>query len=243
MNKNPYVVAVELIKETVPHNRYPYNLSVVRHLKKIELHPQVTFLIGENGTGKSTLLEAIACCFWLNPEWWSKNFNFSTEKTHSSLQDHIRLSCGTKKPRDAFFFRAESFYNLATNIDKLGGSLLWSYGGVSLHEQSHGESFFSLCNNRFFGHGFYYMDEPESALSPQGELSFLLRLNQLVTQQNSQFVIITHSPLLLSYPHAKIIEISEHWFEEVAYEETEHYKLYHSFLSNPSYMLDKLGIK
>ena len=150
-----------------------------------------------------------------------------------------------KLPKDNFFLRAESFYNVASNIDENEQEIpgiLASYGGISLHEQSHGESFFSLFMHRFRGNGLYILDEPEAALSPQRQLAFLVRLHELV-EQNSQFIIATHSPILLSYPHAKVIEISQNGFQEICYRESEHYTLYKQFLENPEYMLGKLGIK
>lgn len=195
----------------------------------------------ENGTGKSTLLEALAIQYGFNPEWWSINFNFSTANTHSELSEKIRISKWFKRPKDNYFLRAESFYNLATNIDEIWNKIINSYGWVSLHKQSHWESFFSLFLNRFFGNWLYILDEPEAALSPQRQLAFLVRMNELV-KQKSQFIIATHSPIILSYPHAKIIEISENWFKEIDYKQTNHYNLYKSFLNNPEYMLEKLDI-
>jgi predicted ATPase len=150
------------------------------------------------------------------------------------------ITKGVKFPKDSYFLRAESFYNVASNIDEIGANL--SYGGKSLHEQSHGESFLSLFVHRLFGEGIYIFDEPESALSPQRQLSFLLRMHELV-QQESQFIIATHSPIILSYPNAKIIQISKNGFEEVAYEETDCFKLYKDFLNNSKYMLSKLDIE
>jgi predicted ATPase len=150
------------------------------------------------------------------------------------------------RPKDTFFLRAESFYNLASNIDKLEkeswGKMLLSYWWKSLHKQSHWESFLSLFINRFFWNWIYILDEPESALSPQNQLAFLARLDDLV-KQNSQFIIVTHSPIILSYPNSKIIEITKDWFFELQYKDTNHYNLYKTFLDNPGYMLNKLNIK
>ncbi len=175
---------------------YPFSLPAVRHLDVLDLHPRVTFLIGENGCGKSTLLEAIAVAWGFNPEGGSKNFRFGTRPSHSELHKFIRLAKGIKRPRSGFFFRAESFFNVATEIEKLdsepslGPPIIDSYGGQSLHEQSHGESFLALMMNRFGREGLYLLDEPEAALSPQRQLAVISRIHDLVND-NSQFLIAT----------------------------------------------------
>jgi len=234
--------------ESQNQNEYPFCLPAVKCLGKLDFGPQVTFLVGENGTGKSTLLEAIAVAYGFNAEGGSQNFNFDTRDTHSDLYKHIRLVKGVDRPKDGYFLRAESYYNVATNIDEMdedpeniGPPLKDSYGGVSLHEQSHGESFFSLFKHRLFGHGIYLLDEPEASLSPQRQMALLIRMRELV-QQKSQFIIATHSPILLSYPGATIIELDEEGYCEVSYKQTEHYQLYKSFLSDPDRMIEKLGL-
>ena len=240
MIRNQYIKSFELLRDNIKSfSDYPYNLPVVKYLNSIDLHDKVTFFIGENGAGKSTLLEAIAIQYGFNAEWWSKNFNFSTTESTYPLAEYIRLSKGTIRPKDGYFLRAESFYNVASVIDTI-----WvneAYWWESLHNQSHWESFFSLFMHRFFWNGLYILDEPEAALSPQRQLSFLVKLHELV-QNNSQFIIATHSPIILSYPHAKIIYISEHWFEEINYKDSEHYNTYKMFLNNPSHILNKLDI-
>jgi predicted ATPase len=242
-----YLRSLNYQNQEAKKKEYPFNLPVVKNLHTLDFHPNITFLIGENGTGKSTLIEAIAIAYGLNAEGGSKNFNFATEKTHSKLHDYLKLTHGIVRPKDKYFLRAESFYNVASHIDELdqgggGPPIKDSYGGVSLHHQSHGESFFSLFMHRLHGKGLYIFDEPEAALSPQRQYAFLLRMHELI-QKQSQFIIATHSPILLAYPDAKILQISEHGFEEVAYKETDHYQLYKTFLNNPEYMLNKLGIK
>ena len=234
--------------ESQNKNDYPFCLPAVKCLEKIDFGPQVTFLVGENGTGKSTLLEAIAVAYGFNAEGGSKNFNFDTRATHSDLHNYIRVVKGIDRPKDGYFLRAESYYNVATNIDELdedpenmGPPLKDSYGGISLHEQSHGESFFSLFNERFFGHGIYLLDEPEASLSPQRQMALLVRMHELV-RQKSQFIIATHSPILLSYPGAKIIELNEQGYSEVPYEKTDNYQLYKAFLNDPEGIIEKLGI-
>jgi predicted ATPase len=197
----------------------------------------VTFFIGENGSGKSTLLEGIAIALGFNPEGGTKNFDFGTFPSHSELHEHLRMIKGFKKPRDGFFLRAESFYNVASEIERLGAT--GSYGGVSLHEQSHGESFLALMINRFGGDGIYILDEPEAALSPLRQLSIITLIHDLV-QANSQFIIATHSPIIMAYPNARIYQFSGDGISQVDYFDTEHYQVTRNFLSNPERMLKVL---
>lgn len=201
--------------------------------------------MGENGSGKSTLLEAIAVSLGFNAEGGSKNFNFGTRASHSQLHQYLRLAKGVPRPRDGFFLRAKSFFNVATEIENLdtepsfGSLLIDSYGGRSLHEQSHGESFLALMMNRFRGQGLYILDEPEAALSPQRQLAVLSRIHDLVLK-NSQFIIATHSPILMAYPDACIYLCNKDGVSHVAYEETEHFQVTRSFLSNPARILQTL---
>jgi predicted ATPase len=192
-----------------------------------------------NGTGKSTLLEAIAVSYGFNPEGGSKNFAFSTNDSHSKLYSYTRLVKGIKLAKDGFFLRAESFYNVATEVDRLDPSLISAYGGISLHSQSHGESFMSLMMNRLFGNGLYIFDEPEAALSPVRQMAMLRRIHDLV-KNNSQFIIATHSPILMAYPHATILEVSSEGIKETQYEETENYIFTKYFLNNREKMLNDI---
>jgi predicted ATPase len=240
-----FVSEVRLRRDEVPSfDAYPFSLPAVRDLDALPLHPKITFFIGENGTGKSTLLEAIAVAWGFNPEGGTKNFRFGTRTSHSPLADYLRLAKGLKRPRDGFFLRAESFFNVATEIERLdseggGPRIIDSYGGRSLHEQSHGESFLALMMNRFGGKGFYLLDEPEAALSPQRQLAVLARMHQLI-EDDSQFVVATHSPILMAYPEATLYSFSARGVERVDYYETEHYQVMHDFLANPRRMLDVL---
>ena len=225
-------------------DRYPFNLPAVRTLERLEMHPRVTFLVGENGSGKSTLLEALAVSLGFNAEGGSKSFRFGTRASHSELHEYLRVAKGYKQPRDGFFLRAESFFNVATEIEQLdegpgGPPVIDAYGGRSLHEQSHGESFLALLNQRFGGRGLYLLDEPEAALSPQRQLVALARLHALV-QQQAQFVIATHSPLLMAYPHAWIYQCSADGVRRVAYEDTEHYRVTRDFMADPQLALRDL---
>lgn len=206
MNDALYLRAVGIAAAVQPD--YSFSLPAVRALARmgrLRLEKPVTFLVGENGTGKSTLLEAIAAAWGFNPEGGTRNFRFSTARTHAELYRSLVLQRGPRRPRDGFFLRAESFYNVATEIDRLDeiAPLKGAYGGRSLHEQSHGESFLALVLNRFSGSGLYLLDEPEAALSPARQLALLAALDGLV-RKNSQFLIATHSPLLLAYPNAEI---------------------------------------
>jgi predicted ATPase len=242
-DSSPYIMGLELRRELIPSfSEYPFSLPVITGLRRLSFHPKVTFLVGENGTGKSTLLEAIAVAYGFNPEGGTKNFNFATRETHSVLERYIRLIKGTRRPKDGFFLRAESFYNVASVIDDLNGGggppLIDSYGGISLHKQSHGESFFAVFLNRFGGKAVYILDEPEAALSPMRQMSMLSRIGQLV-KVDSQFIIATHSPILMAYPDAEIWLIEDE-LKRVKYEETEHYQVMRSFINHPGKMLDIL---
>jgi predicted ATPase len=240
-----FVSEVKLRRDEVPSfDAYPFSLPAVRRLETLALHPKMTFFIGENGTGKSTLLEAIAVAWGFNPEGGTRNFRFGTRPSHSPLSEYLRLAKGVKRPRDGFFLRAESFFNVATEIERLdkegmGPRVIDSYGGRSLHEQSHGESFLALMMNRFGGNGLYLLDEPEAALSPQRQLAVLARMHQLV-EEDSQFVVATHSPILMAYPEATLYSFSSDGVRQLDYYETEHYQVMHDFLANPKRMLDVL---
>jgi predicted ATPase len=244
--QSAYISEIRLKREAVESfERYPFSLAAVRPLESIKLHPAVTFFVGENGSGKSTLLEAIAVACGFNAEGGSKNFKFGTRQSHSELHRFLRISRGYPRPLDGYFLRAESFFNVATEIEKLDAepgnapAIGPAYGMRPLHEQSHGESFLSLLLNRFRGKGLYFMDEPEAALSPQRQLSVLARMHDLI-QEKSQFLIATHSPILMAYPNAYIYSFSRDGIERTAYEDTEHYRVTRDFLSNPKRMLNIL---
>jgi len=178
----------------------------------------------------------------LNPEGGSRNFNFATRASHSSLKDYLRLTRSVRRVRDSYFLRAESYFNVATQVELLdedpfgGPPIIGAYGGKSLHEQSHGESFFALFMNRLRGDGFYIFDEPEAALSPSRQLAFLSRMHELVAQ-GSQFLIATHSPILMAYPQAEIFLLADEAPCLVAYRETEHYTVTRNFLNRTDQML------
>ena len=231
----------------VPEESYLARLPVVRLLKKmggIQLSSSVTFFVGENGVGKSTLIEALAVSSGFNPEGGTINFNFSTQDSHSELYRYLKVVRGGIRPKTGFFLRAESFYNVATEVDRLeetplGPSLLASYGGISLHRQSHGESFMALVENRFGRQGLYILDEPEAALSPMKQMSLLCEIDRLV-REGSQFIISTHSPILITFPGAEVFQLTKQKIEKVDYHQTEHFQLTKAFLNAPEKMLGYL---
>lgn len=230
LEARPYLKSVSLLREKIEDtSKFPFSLPVINNFERIDFHSDVTFLVGENGSGKSTLIEAFAGLMKLNVEGGSKDFAFSTRATHSPLHGYLRPSKSYKMPKDNFFLRAESFYNVASYVEDVAN--LDRYGGKSLHHQSHGESFWSLISSRFEGNGLYILDEPEAALSPTRQMALLGLMHQLVRKE-SQFIIATHSPILLSYPNAVIYEIKEGFLCKVLYEKTEHYQVSLRFLSD-----------
>lgn len=232
----------KILFEGTPAESYLNNIHAVRAIEQrgfFELCKNVTFFIGENGSGKSTLLEAIAVAYGFNAEGGTRNFHFSSAATHSPLYKHITLVKGATAAKDGFFLRAESFYNVASEIDRLGDGLGASYGGRSLHACSHGESFIALVENRFGGNGLYVLDEPEAALSLSGQFILLSLMHRLVGKK-SQFIIATHSPILLAYPDADICEFSESGISRTAYKETDIYAVTKRFLDDPESMIEYL---
>ncbi len=233
------------IPDAISH-KYPFNLPFLKDLSTLKIHPQVTFFVGENGMGKSTLLEAIAVASGFNAEGGTKNFNFNTRASHSNLYQHIRTSRGAKRHKDGFFLRSESFFNLATEIerldkDELDGNpyidkvdlpgIINAYGGKSLHEQSHGESFWALFMHRFRGNGCYILDEPEAAMSPTRQMAMLCKMQELIGR-GSQFIIATHSPILIAYPKSIVYEFGETGIKIKKYKETELFKSFADFIKD-----------
>jgi predicted ATPase len=240
---DPFLRAVELRPDPdgPPRSGYPWTLPAISPLNGgLSLHPSVTYLIGENGSGKSTLLKAIAVAAGMNPEGGSSSFAFATRASHSQLSSSLRLVRGARRPRTDFFLRAESLFNAATYLERLKdnvegvgaglvGDALGPYGGRSLHEQSHGESFLAVMINRFGPDGLYLLDEPEAALSTQNCLTALRRIHELV-QDGSQLIIATHSPIILAYPVSTIYHCGAHGLEEIEYEDADPVRLTRSFL-------------
>jgi predicted ATPase len=221
---------------------YPFSIPAVRHLERLTFSTPVTFFVGENGSGKSTLLEAIAAAFGLNPEGGTKHVRFATRPSHSGLFRALKLTRTRPAPTDSYFLRAETFYNVASVIENPEDRRAYDLeilGGQSLHDRSHGEAFLALVLHRLRGNGLYLFDEPEAALSPMRQLALLAAIRQLV-DRGSQFIIATHSPLLLAYPGATIYLFGAGAPERLAYRDTEHYQITRAFLENPDRMLREL---
>jgi predicted ATPase len=245
MEAKPYLQQISLKRESVPSfNAYPFHIPAVKNMSSMVFHRDVTFIIGENGSGKSTLIEAIALHLGFGIEGGSKNMQTKTHQNASVLHDHLISSKSYRRPSDYFFLRAESYYNVATYLEELDKEerinyVQRNYGVKSLHECSHGESFMATLTNKLSGNGLYIFDEPEAALSPARQLAALSAINELV-QANSQFIIATHSPILLAYPNAVIYQLDEEGMRKVKYEETEHYRLTKYFLDNHKEMTSAL---
>ncbi|MDB4955445.1 MAG: transporter, ATP-binding protein [Myxococcales bacterium] len=237
-----FVRAIRLERERVPSfDNYPFSIPAIAQLAELDLHPEVTFLIGENGSGKSTVVEAIAVRAGFNAEGGTQNFNFGTRRSESELHGFLRLVRESRRQSTGFFLRAESYFNVATEVERLG--VMDAYGGVSPHEQSHGESFLALANHRFGANGFFILDEPEAALSPQRQLSMLDIIHDRVSA-GSQFIIATHSPILMAYPDAWIYELTAAGIRRVEYKATEHYQVTRDFLNAPErYLKHLIGVK
>jgi len=239
----PFVSRIWLRRERIPESLpHPFGLPILREFDVLPIQSPVTFLVGDNGSGKSTFLQGIAEAYGFNPEGGSRNFNFNTTNQLSPLADAFTLVKNATYPRDGFYLRAESFFNVATVVDELAKEdppFIHVYGGRSLHEQSHGESFLSLFIHRFKGPGFYVLDEPEAALSPAGLFKLIARLHQLV-QSGSQFLIATHSPILMAYPRSELYLLTDNRLVLTPYVETEHFQLTKSFLNNPERVLGEL---
>jgi predicted ATPase len=245
MSLTPFIRQIRVVEERIDDpSAFPFTMPAVKQLDGIEL-ATVTYFVGENGSGKSTILEAIAVAAGFNAEGGTKNFNFATRRSESPLHRALRFSRSARRERTGFFLRAESFFNLATDIERMDAEpakappVIASYGGKSLHDQSHGESFLSLVKHRFGADGLYILDEPEAALSPSRQLALLRRMHDLV-EDGSQFIVATHAPIVMAYPGATIYYLDARGITKVAYEETEHVSLTREFLSNRERYLARL---
>jgi predicted ATPase len=230
MRGGAFLRRIVLLPDETRPDAHPFDIPAFRAGIDLALRTGVTFFVGENGSGKSTLLEAVAKCCGFNPEGGGRDHHFKTRDDAVDLASALRLSW-LPKVTDGFFMRAESFYNFATYLDEV--STLQRYGGRSLHEQSHGESFLALFLNRF-DRGVYILDEPEAALSPRRQLSFLKIVHDLDAGGRAQFLVASHSPILLAYPGATLFGLDDGPIHEMRYEDTEHYRLTKEFLDSPS---------
>jgi predicted ATPase len=240
-----FLKRVSLLRDKVESFKdYPFSIPVIKNLQELKFTSNVTFFVGENGSGKSTLLESIADNCGFNLAGGSRNNTYNVHGTDAPLTPYLRLSW-LPKVSNGFFLRADSFYNFSSYLDILkeenpGEDIYKYYGGVSLHKQSHGESFLSLFTNRFNGKAIYLLDEPEAALSPTKQLSLLKIIYDLSLKGESQFIIATHSPILLGYPNATIYSFDSNEIREIEYEMTDHYQITKYFLQNRTKFLEDI---
>ena len=232
--ENRFIQSVSIDWNVIEDDSYLRKICSLKSIDKLFFTNDITFFVGENGAGKSTLLEAIAVAYGFNPEGGTLNYRFSTYEDVSELGNAIRISKGYKRPKTSYFFRAESFFNVATKAEEYGSV----YGTRGLHEQSHGESFLSFFQS-FDGDGIFIMDEPEAALSPQRQLTLLIQIVKMV-ENGAQFIIATHSPILLGIPNADILSFDEGQIHSCSYEETESYQVMKLFINSRESLINQL---
>lgn len=234
-NSRAFLLHIELQRDEVASwNEHPFDVPAIRSLNRLDLSAPVTFLVGENGSGKSTLIEAIAQTAGFGGAGGTKNFRPTHRESESCLPKYLRLARGARRESGGFFLRAETMFNVSTEAEQF-----LDYGWTNLHEMSHGEAFLWVAKHKFKDGGLFILDEPEAALSPQRQLALMLRIRQLLNA-GSQFVISTHSPILLAYPGAVIYHLSEEGVHRVRYEDTEHYAVTRAFLQDPAARLATL---
>lgn len=233
---NLFIQGVLFDWNEIEPNSYIRAIKSLRDVEKIEFQSPVTLFVGENGTGKSTLLEAIAVAHGFNPEGGTKNYVFSTYDSHSELCDAIRIAKGYRKEKWGYFLRAESFYNVATQEEKYADI---AHPSMQYHKKSHGESFLDLAQDNIKPNGLYLLDEPEAALSPQRQLTLLTQIYKCAND-GAQFIIATHSPILLGIPNAQIFCFDNGKIHTCTYEETDSYKITEMFINNRQSLLQKL---
>ena len=229
-----YLTGLKIKWDKIGHGSYIRRIPAVSNLDELMFNSPVTFFVGENGSGKSTLLEAIAIAYGFNPEGGTINYNFSTYDSHSELCEATRLIRSYKRAKWGYFLRAESFYNVASAEEEYQ-----KYLSAHYHEKSHGESFLSVIQYNFNKEGLYILDEPEAALSPQRQLTLLLEISKLVSEK-SQFIIVTHSPILLGFPDAEILSFDDGTIHPVAYEDTQSYQITKMFINDRRQIINHL---
>lgn len=220
----------------ISSDSYLREIDAIKGVKELAFHNPITFFVGENGSGKSTLLEAIAVSYGFNPEGGTKNYSFSTYDSHSELCDAIRIAKGVRRPKSGYFLRAESFYNVATKEQEYADI---THPSEKYHEKSHGESFLAIAQNYMREDGIYIFDEPEAALSPQRQLTLLMEIYKCA-KEGAQFLIVTHSPILLGIPGADIYTFDEGKIHLCEYEDTDSYIVTEMFINNRDNLLYKL---
>lgn len=231
-----YIQSLSIDWNRIEENSYLRKIDALKGLEELVFEKNIAFLVGENGSGKSTLLEALAVAYGFNPEGGTKNYFFSTYDSHSRLHEALKVSKGYRKAKWGYFLRAESFYNVATKEEEYADL---EHPSEKYHEKSHGESFLALVQNQLRANGLYMFDEPEAALSPQRQLTLLMEICSCA-KQGSQFIIATHSPILLGIPDAQIISFDEGRIHNCKYEDTESYKVTEMFINNREILLERL---
>lgn len=226
---SPFLTHVELREERTVSGTHPFDLPVLSHGLDLRLDRPVTFFVGENGSGKSTIMEALAWAAGFASQGGERSNSYAEGDGHQ-LGRALKLAW-RQKAVGGFFMRAETFFNFAAYLEGVG-STFRAYGGQPLNRQSHGEAFLSVFRNRFED-GLYLLDEPEAALSPQRQLAFLGILHDLASAGVAQFIIATHSPILLAFPGAVILSFDGDRLQTVAYRDTEHYRITKGFLDAP----------
>lgn len=237
--KDLYIRGLSIEWNEVGRGSYLRDIDAISNIQRLVFEKPVTFLVGENGTGKSTLLEAIAVAYGFNPEGGTWNYNFSTYDSHSELHESLRLVRGTRQPGHGYFLRAESFYNVATKEEEYSN---FAHPSQKYHEKSHGESFLAVAQRQFKAHGIYLLDEPEAALSPQRQLTLLMEIMDCV-RGGSQFIIVTHSPILLGMPGAEILSLDGCEIHRCEYEDTDSYQITKMFIEDRERILNQLYIE
>ena len=233
-----YIDRIRINWDKIPENSYLTRIGSICLLQELRFRRPVTFFVGENGVGKSTLLEAIAIAYGFNPEGGSLNYSFSTHDDYSELCDAITIGRGVRDQNRGFFLRAESFYNVSTKAMQYERGYGPMYGNRTLHEQSHGESFLNFIKS-FTKTGIFIMDEPEAALSAQRQLSLFSRIAEM-SREGSQYIIVTHSPILLAIPDADIIGFDQYGIRYLSYEDTESYRITEMFINHRETMVKEL---
>ena len=233
-----YIKGLKIAWDEIDQNSYLRNIRTIAGISSLTFHAPITFFVGENGSGKSTLLEAMAVAYGFNPEGGTVNYSFSTYDSHSELCDALTLSKSFQKVYCGYYLRAESFYNVATMEEEYTETEA-EWKKLKLHKKSHGESFLTIINEYFNSNGLFFLDEPEAALSPQRQMTLLLKIAESV-KKNSQFFIVTHSPVLLTLPGAEILSFDNDTLHKIEYVETESYRISEMFINHREQILKRL---